>query len=116
MQDWNDEANDIYFQATQILNPRERDRFLEERCGKRSTLRQQVEEMLAIDSHAEEFFSEHESEVQELSNQICGTFAKWREGAVIDRYQLLQKIGEGGFALVFAAKQLEPVERTVALK
>ncbi|MEZ6118189.1 MAG: WD40 repeat domain-containing serine/threonine-protein kinase [Pirellulaceae bacterium] len=116
MQDWNDEANDIYFQATQILNPRERDRFLEERCGKRSTLRQQVEEMLAIDSRAEEFFSEHESEVQELSNQICGTFAKWREGAVIDRYQLLQKIGEGGFALVFAANQLEHVERTVALK
>ena len=110
MQDWNDEANDIFFEATQILDPDEQLRFLDERCRDRDTLRRQVEDMLAADSSAVHFFSNQEHAVQHLSTQICGSLSKWREGAVIDRYQLLQKIGEGGFALVFAAKQLHPVE------
>jgi serine/threonine protein kinase/tetratricopeptide (TPR) repeat protein len=37
-------------------------------------------------------------------------------GNVIGRYKLLEKIGEGGFGLVFMAEQLEPVRRRVALK
>ncbi len=39
-----------------------------------------------------------------------------KEGARIDRYKLLQKIGEGGFGTVWMAEQLEPVSRRVALK
>ena len=34
----------------------------------------------------------------------------------IGRYQLLQKIGEGGFGIVYMAEQREPVKRRVALK
>jgi tetratricopeptide (TPR) repeat protein len=37
-------------------------------------------------------------------------------GAIIDRYKLLQEIGEGGFGIVYMAEQLEPVRRKVALK
>ena len=37
-------------------------------------------------------------------------------GTVIDRYKLLQVIGEGGFGVVYMAEQLEPVVRKVALK
>jgi len=37
-------------------------------------------------------------------------------GTTIGRYKLLQKIGEGGFGVVFMAEQQEPVERRVALK
>src|SRR6266536_1057890 len=37
-------------------------------------------------------------------------------GVMIDRYKLLQQIGEGGFGTVFMAEQLEPVQRKVALK
>jgi WD40 repeat protein len=37
-------------------------------------------------------------------------------GAVIGRYRLLEKIGEGGFGVVYAAEQNEPVKRRVALK
>jgi serine/threonine protein kinase len=39
-----------------------------------------------------------------------------REGAVIGRYKLLERLGEGGFGVVYAAEQSEPVRRRVALK
>ncbi len=37
-------------------------------------------------------------------------------GAVIGRFKILEKIGEGGFGLVYVAEQREPVKRRVALK
>jgi eukaryotic-like serine/threonine-protein kinase len=38
------------------------------------------------------------------------------QGAVIDSYQLLQMIGEGGMGEVWLAEQKEPVRRRVAIK
>ncbi len=37
-------------------------------------------------------------------------------GTMIDRYKLLEKLGEGGFGVVWAAEQQMPVKRPVALK
>ena len=37
-------------------------------------------------------------------------------GAMIGRYKLVEKIGEGGFGVVYRAEQVEPVHREVALK
>jgi len=39
-----------------------------------------------------------------------------RTGTMIGRYKLLEKVGEGGFGLVYMAEQIEPVQRKVALK
>ena len=37
-------------------------------------------------------------------------------GSRIGRYKLLERIGEGGFGVVYMAEQVEPVQRKVALK
>ncbi|HEV2292721.1 MAG TPA: serine/threonine-protein kinase, partial [Tepidisphaeraceae bacterium] len=39
-----------------------------------------------------------------------------RVGAIIGRYKLLERIGEGGFGIVYMAEQQHPVRRKVALK
>jgi eukaryotic-like serine/threonine-protein kinase len=39
-----------------------------------------------------------------------------KEGSVIGPYKLLQKIGEGGFGIVYMAEQTKPILRRVALK
>src|SRR6187455_118988 len=39
-----------------------------------------------------------------------------RVGTTIGRYKLLERIGEGGFGVVYMAEQHHPVRRRVALK
>src|SRR5437870_4292089 len=39
-----------------------------------------------------------------------------KSGDVIGRYRLLERIGSGGFGVVWRAEQLEPIHRLVALK
>ena len=80
----------------------ERAAALTEACGEEPGLRAQVQDLL--DAHAE-------------ADAEGGLGVPPEErGARIGPYKLLQKIGEGGFGVVYMAEQEKPVRRRVALK
>ena len=54
--------------------------------------------------------------IMEQSRTVDYSNATERVGAIIGRYKLLERIGEGGFGVVYMAEQQQPVRRKVALK
>src|SRR5215475_14473048 len=103
---------EIFFEAMEKATPEERAAYLDGACGKDVPLRRRVEDLLAKHFRQDAFMKEpavagSPTIVLPLSEGL---------GTVIDRYKLLEKLGEGGFGVVFVAEQKEPVKRRVALK
>ncbi len=96
--------------ALEFDDQAERRAFVRGACGSDEDLLKRVERLLAAFSGAEE--------EEFIAGPLADREAPIREGegAVIGRYKLLQKIGEGGFGVVYMAEQKEPVKRRVALK
>jgi hypothetical protein len=106
-----DKVKSIFLAAIERCGP-ERAGYLDGACANDAELRGRVEELLQ--AH-EQMGSFHE---QDAGGATTADFAPIAEGpgTTIGRYKLLQKIGEGGFGVVFMAEQREPVVRKVALK
>ncbi len=51
-----------------------------------------------------------------LSLEAAAAAIDHKPGEMIGRYRLLERIGEGGFGVVFVAEQTEPIRRRVAIK
>jgi eukaryotic-like serine/threonine-protein kinase len=87
--------------------------FLDAACTGDMVLRERVEGLLLAQAQASDVLGptvvEHSAPANNLS-------AEEGPGAVIGRYKLLEKIGEGGFGAVYVAEQKEPVKRRVAIK
>jgi tetratricopeptide (TPR) repeat protein len=77
--------------------------FLDRVCGS-GPLRERVARLLEMHAAMGTFLGDPARPVAE------------EPGTVLDRYKLLQRIGEGGFGVVYMADQVEPVRRKVALK
>src|SRR5229473_3537479 len=102
---------EIFFEAIEKATPQERVAYLDGACGKDPSLRRRVEDLLA--KHFQDSFMKEPA--VEGSPTIVLQLSE-EPGAVIDRYKLLEKLGEGGFGAVYVAEQREPVKRRVALK
>src|SRR6266571_505532 len=100
---------EIFGQALQIKSAAERETYLARACHGEPELRRQVDSLLRAHEQAGDFLSQtmplpsSDFEIQPL-------------GTLIGRYKLLEKIGEGGFGVVYMAEQQVPVQRKVALK
>jgi hypothetical protein len=80
-------------------------------------LKESVEALIA-NNQADSFLEQGVAGLLRESMETAGTLTAGEEGIgdFIGRYKLLEKIGEGGFGIVYRAEQTEPVRRHVALK
>ena len=102
----------IYLAAIEISSDEQRSAYLDQVCGDDAELRARVGRLLAAQSKVGSFL---EAPAPEFNPTIDQPIAEG-PGTVIGPYKLLQKIGEGGFGVVYMADQMEPVKRRVALK
>ena len=114
------------FNVARKLPVEERAFYLDGACAGDAVLRRQVEELLEANDAAGAFLSELATagENSPKPGVLPAPAKTLREehspsaqpGDTIGRYKLLEKIGEGGFGVVYVAEQREPVKRRVALK
>jgi len=125
----------IFEAALVCVTPEQRVAYLDRACAGQPELRRRVEALLAADSDASGFLENAPAPAPEApprepyaapgqpakagtpnSTVRINLPAEETLGAMIGRYKLLEKVGEGGFGAVYVAEQREPVKRRVALK
>ena len=102
----------IFRAAVSIADISERNRFLKQTCGSNNELMRELERLLAADNEAVHFLKPPAASSMLTDSNGHGE----TRSQCIGKYKLLQKIGEGGFGVVYMAEQEEPVQRKVALK
>src|SRR5215831_2502445 len=94
------------------LPTEERIAFLNRVCADDQHLRRGIEKLLRFSDRAGDFM-----EAPPIGSiAVRAKVSAGEPGDRIDRYKLLQQIGEGGCGVVFVAEQEKPVRRRVALK
>jgi serine/threonine protein kinase len=104
------DAENIFHRALEFDSPAQRAGYLEGACGTNAELRAAVERLLQAHAGAEAAFPTEPGDRTEYVHVSEGP------GAVIGKYKLLQKLGEGGMGVVYMADQTVPFDKRVALK
>ena len=98
------------FSLAATLAVEERRAFLDARCADDDSLRQEVEELLRLDDTMPEEY------LQPPVTSAPHPIGAQPGDLVAGRYRLVRELGEGGMGVVFAADQIEPIQRRVAIK
>ncbi|MCO8121518.1 serine/threonine protein kinase [Stieleria sp. TO1_6] len=110
----------IFFQALDIASPRERAAYVQQACAGNEDLLTAVSALLL----------ENERDGNPVDRPLAAAFlptgvqifddeasaSQFPPGTMVGPYQLMERIGEGGFGWVFVAQQQSPIQRRVALK
>ena len=107
-------AKEIFADALEKADAAERAAYLTQACGEDAQLRQHVEALLQAHQKAGAFLEEPAPPPPGKETVVLPP--EESQGTLIGRYKILEKIGEGGFGVVYMAQQQEPVKRRVALK
>src|SRR5689334_16833972 len=103
-------AKSLFLDALK-LDPDAWPRFLDEKCGADDALRAWVAGLLQAHREAASQGVDPAATLGYLTAPDADG-----PGAMIGPYRLLERVGEGGFGVVYVAEQTEPVRRKVALK
>jgi serine/threonine protein kinase len=103
----------IFLSAVEDYAPGQWGAYVEQACQGDAELRRRVEALLAAHQGKDRLF---DNPAAALIGPVGIVEPMEAPGTVIGRYKLLEKIGEGGMAVVYMAEQEQPIRRKVALK
>jgi serine/threonine protein kinase/Flp pilus assembly protein TadD len=116
----------VFIAALEIQDTGERSAYLDEVCQGNARLRERVGALLRAHADANGFMEQPATELAIVGDPLNGEATRELPshdfdsasplGMRIDRYRLLERIGDGGFGIVYLAEQIEPVRRKVAVK
>jgi len=103
----------IFKKAIKLKTPAKRESYIKKVCGEDTKLLDRLKILLKAHEQSESFL-----ESPPLAANVTLDDSPLTEGpgTIIGRYKLLEKIGEGGFGVVYMADQNKPISRRIALK
>jgi len=103
-------VRELFIAALRLPEGAEREHYVVDACHGDDRLKELVLSLLSAHEDTTGFALDRDALGESLDDLTEAP------GTVIGRYRLIERLGEGGFGVVYRAEQTEPVQRQVALK